>query len=85
MLKILPSATYASPPTLLYAFAMYYSSNLNPFCTLPSLGTMGKVARANLNKRNRESERGEIIQNPSGHRIEANARVPFVMIGQQTG
>lgn len=82
MLKILPSATYASPPTLRYAFAMYYSSNLNPFCTLTSLGMMGKVARVNQTEEIRR-ERGEIIQNPSGHRIEANACVPFVTVGSQ--
>lgn len=80
MLKILPSATYAFPPTLLSAFALYYSSNLNPFCPLSSLGMMGKVARINLNKRDQERERGEIIQNPSGNRIEANARVPFATV-----
>lgn len=77
MLKILPSATYAFPPTLLCAFALYYSSNLNPFCTLSSLGLMGKLARMNLNKRDWEREKREIIQNPSGSRIEQMPGLPL--------
>lgn len=42
---------------MLYAFAMYYSSNLNPFCTLPSLGIMGKGGKGE--SKQKESGDGE--------------------------